>query len=83
MAVTFFFPLCSFYLFKMTVYLYSQGRDCFIRKCLSSREAVHEASMATLALYTLTLHKNVDFRHEMSLKGCVLVDGMYLSSNGI
>lgn len=83
MAVTFFFPLCSFYLFKMTMYLYSQGRDCCIRKCLSSREAVHEASMATLALHTLTLHKNVDFRHEMSLKGCVLVDGMYLSSNGI
>lgn len=78
MAVTLFFPLGSFYLFKMTMHLYNQGRDCCSRKCLSSREAVHEASMATL-----TLHKNVDFRCEMSHKGCVLVGGMNLSGSGI
>lgn len=39
--------------------------------------------MATPALHTLTLHKNVDFRCEMSPKGCVLVGGMNLSGNGI
>lgn len=67
----------------MTMHLYNQGRDCCSRKCLSSREAVHEASMATLACHTLMLHKNVDFRCEMSPKGGVLVGGMNLRGNGI
>lgn len=67
----------------MTMHLYNQGRDYCISKCLSSREAVHEASMATLAHHILTLHKNIDLRCEMSHKGCVLVGGMYLSGNGI
>lgn len=71
----FFFPLCIFSLFKMTVHLHNQRKDCCSRKYQPSRKAVDKA-----LLVTLTLHRNIDCG--IVTKGCVLVGGIYLSGNG-